>query len=122
MTDFSMKIRLYVQWSLYLTAFYVLGWGFTDYTTIFAGLVLGAVFALYNLWSMYSKVKKLGQTATEGKRFLSLGTFSRLAVAVLAVLIVIRFPELFHPVGVVIGLMTPYIVILVHAILQIRHL
>ncbi|WP_054637073.1 ATP synthase subunit I [Thalassobacillus sp. C254] len=122
MKDFSLMIKQYTQYTLYLTALYVLGWGFTPYETLFLSLSLGALFSLYMLWSMYRKITKLNEAIDKGKKFFTIGTVSRLALAGLLALLAIRYPDTFNIVGLVVGLMTPYILILVHALLQIRRL
>lgn len=122
MSQFSASMRRYVQFNLYLLALYVLGWGFTPYESIFLGLILGAVLGLYNLWSMYSKTKRLGQVAVEGKKIYSIGTLSRFAVGALIAFVAIRYPDTFHLVGLIIGLMSTYIIILIDSLFQIKRL
>ncbi len=46
------RLRSYI---LYLLALYVLGWGFTSYKAVFAGLILGTALSLYNLWNLVRK-------------------------------------------------------------------
>jgi ATP synthase protein I len=108
----------YRKYMLFLLSIYVLGWGFTAYQSVFLGLILGTVLSLYNLWVMVRKTVRFGQAIVEGRSARSIGTFSRLASAALAVLISYRFPDLFHIAGVIVGLMTSYIVILIDIIIQ----
>lgn len=112
---------------LNLLAIFVVGWGFTPYPTIFLGLILGTVISTFNLWSMHSKVNRLGQVVVENamkkedenkKRLRSLGSLQRLAAAALAVVISMRYPDLFHLISVIIGLMTYYIVIMIDFLFQ----
>lgn len=93
--------------------------GFTPYQDIFLGLALGTSFSLYNLWILVRKSKQIQQAIEEGRTARSLGTVSRMAAAGLAVLIALKFPEHFHLISVVIGLMTIYIVIMIDSILYI---
>ncbi|PSL45782.1 ATP synthase protein I [Salsuginibacillus halophilus] len=122
MTDYGVEIRRIAQWTMYAMALYALGWGFTPYTPVFAGLLLGGAFSLYNVWSMYQKIRKLGEAAASGGRFMTLGTLSRLAVGALAAVVIIQFPDEFHPAGVVGGLMTPYVLIFFRSLLEVRRL
>ncbi|MBU8905883.1 ATP synthase subunit I [Desertibacillus haloalkaliphilus] len=122
MDQYAASMRRYVQYMLYVVALFVLGWGFTPYDSMFLGLILGSAFSFYNLWSMYTKMKQLGQAATGEKKVYSIGTLSRFAVGALAAIIAIRYPETFHLVGVIIGLMLTYIIILIDSLLQIRRL
>ncbi len=112
---------------LNLLAIFVIGWGFTPYQHIFLGLILGTVISTYNLWSMHRKVNRLGQTIIENakkqphekkKKVKSLGSLNRLAAAALAVVIATRYPETFHLLSVIIGLMTYHFVIMIDFLFQ----
>ncbi|WP_096203049.1 ATP synthase subunit I [Bacillus sp. FJAT-45350] len=122
MNQFSASMRRYTSYNLYLLALYVLGWGFTPYDSFFQGLIIGAVLGSYNLWSMYSKTKRLGQAAVEGKKMYTIGTLSRFAVGAIIAIIAIRYPETFHIIGLIIGLMSAYIIILIDSLFQIKSL
>lgn len=110
-----------------LLAIFVIGWGFTPYPHIFLGLILGTLISTYNLWSMHSKVNRMGQTIVDNankkedekkKRVKSLGSLNRLAAAALAVLIAMRYPDTFNLVAVIIGLMTNHFVIMIDFLFQ----
>ncbi|MDL4839150.1 ATP synthase subunit I [Aquibacillus rhizosphaerae] len=101
------------KWMLYFISVLVLGAGFTPYTTVFLGLLLGSVLSFFNLWVLQKKINKFGQAVIEGKRILGIGTVTRLTVAVLAVVTALRFDDYFHVISVIIGLMTTYIVIMI---------
>jgi ATP synthase protein I len=101
------------KYILYLLAIYVLGWGFTDHKSVFLGLALGTALSLYMHWGMTKRVTKFGDAVVAGKKVRSLGTTSRMAAAALGVIIVTRFPEMFHLLSLIIGLMTAYIVIMI---------
>ncbi|MGO4889151.1 ATP synthase subunit I [Anaerobacillus sp. MEB173] len=129
MDQYSANMRRYTKYTLFLAAFFVLGWGFTSYSTIFLGLLLGTIFSYFNLWSMYSKINRLGQAVEksakgegEKKKAHSLGFLTRLALAVLAVTIATRYPEHFDLVSVVIGLMVTYIIIFIDSLFQHKRL
>lgn len=102
------------KWMFYLLAIYVLGWGFTSYKTIFLGLILGTIFSMINLWLLMSKMKKFDKFAVGGKKYRrSLGSLSRLAMAALAIVIALKWQHYFQALGVVLGLMTSNIVIMI---------
>ena len=107
----------YRKYILYLLALYVLAWGFTEYKTVFQGLLLGTSMSLYNLWNMVRKQKQFNSALEEGKK-VSLGTASRMATAIVAVFFALRFPEYFHLISVILGLMTMYIVIMIDFAIQ----
>lgn len=113
MPEFQMMFARQRKWMFFLLSFYVLGWGFTSHQSIFLGLVLGTSLSLFNLWLMARKIDKFGQAVEEGRKVRSLGSFSRMATGALAVVIAMRYPEDFHLISVIIGLMTSYIVIMI---------
>ncbi|MEI5909099.1 ATP synthase subunit I [Bacillus spongiae] len=101
------------KYIFYLLSISVLGWGFTSYQSIFLGFILGTTFSLFNHWLMVRRIQRFGQAVVEGRKVRSVGTFSRMASAVLAVVIATRYPEYFHLVSVILGLMTSYIVVMI---------
>lgn len=113
MPEFQTMFTRQRKWMFFLLSFYVLGWGFTAQQSIFLGLILGTSLSLFNLWLMARKIDKFGQAAAEGRQIRSLGSFSRMATGALAIVITMRYPEQFHLISVVIGLMTSYIVIMI---------
>jgi ATP synthase protein I len=113
MPEFQTMFARQRKWMFFLLSFYVLGWGFTAQQSIFLGLILGTSLSLFNLWLMARKIDKFGQAAAEGRQIRSLGSFSRMATGALAIVITMRYPEQFHLISVVIGLMTSYIVIMI---------
>ena len=62
---------------------------------------------------MVKKNKKFAQEVAEGKKTRSLGSLTRCLVAGLAVIIALEYPEYFHLISVVIGLMATYVVIMI---------
>ena len=100
----------------FLLAFCALGWGFTPYPTVFAGLALGGLFGLYNFWLLVRRLEKFDRSLSEGKKVASLGTALRFASGIAAVAVAMSIPEQFHLNSTVIGLMIPYVYLLVDRI------
>lgn len=119
MPDIKALYNRYQRTLFYILAIFVLGWGFTSYKTIFAGLILGTTAGFFNLWLLYRRTNKLGDAVAEGRTAYSLGSLSRLASAALVVLISLLFPEYFHIVASIIGLMTTIVVILIDSLFSI---
>lgn len=105
-----------------LLSVYVLGWGFTDDKAVFLGLIFGTSLSLFNLWLMVRKAEKFENAISQGKKVRSLGTFSRLATAALAIIVVLEYPNDLHLISTVLGLMTSYIVIMIDFFKQSFHL
>ncbi|PLR96625.1 ATP synthase subunit I [Bacillus sp. T33-2] len=108
--DIFTRQRKYI---FYLLSVYVLGWGFTSYKSVYLGLILGTSLSLFNLWLLARRTRGFGDAVLEGRRVRSLGSLSRMASAALAVMIALRYPDTFHFISVVLGLMTSYIVIMI---------
>ena len=113
------RVRKYI---FYLLAIFVLGWGFTSYQEVFLGLILGTGLSLINLWLLVKRMDRFGKQFDKGKVIKSLGFFSRVAVAILGVFIALEYPEYFHLISVIIGLMATYVVIMIDYFIENRHL
>jgi ATP synthase protein I len=110
------------KYMLFLLAAYVLGWGFTLQQPVFLGLILVTSLSLFNLWNLVRKTNQFGEVMVNGGKIRSLGLLTRMATAVLAVLIAMEYPEYIHLISVIIGLMTAYIVIMIDSFFQFFHL
>ncbi|WP_100523470.1 ATP synthase subunit I [Mycobacteroides abscessus] len=113
--DYILRIRRLVQWTVYVLAGATLGWGFSAYKTWFAGLALGLLFGLLSAVFAAWKIHRVGEIAIQYKgerKKASLGMPTRFALAILATLIATRYPEYFHVIAMVIGLMIPPVIAL----------
>lgn len=120
MTELSEMYARQRKYIFFLLAMLVLGWGFTDYQTIFLGLILGTAISLFNLWHLARKTEKFGDAVIKGgEKKRSLGMFTRMAASIAGVIIAMEFPEYFHALSVVIGLMASYIVIMIDSFFQL---
>jgi ATP synthase protein I len=119
MNEYKNMFFKYIKYTLYLLSLLLIGYAVTPYKPIFLGLALGSAFSLYNLWSMYSKIERLGQAVIQQKKVKSLGSLSRLLLGGLAVLIAMEFPEHIHLLSVVVGLMSVYIIMLIDSLTQV---
>ncbi|HSJ38322.1 MAG TPA: ATP synthase subunit I [Planococcus sp. (in: firmicutes)] len=107
---------------IFILAIFVLGWGFTPYQDVFAGLIIGTLFGIYNMWILVRRMDKFDRAVAEGSKVRSLGTALRFASGVAAVAIAILFAEHIHLVSTVIGLMIPYILLLTERIIHhVKH-
>ena len=113
MPDLKKHFQRYTRSIFYLLSIFFLGWGFTPYPSIFLGLILGTSLSLFNLWLIRKRMERFDRALEEGGKVRSLGTFSRMASAGVAILIALEFPEFIHLISTVIGLMMVYIVIMI---------
>jgi len=103
----------------FLLALCALGWGFTPYGTIFLGIGIGAFFGTYNFWILVRRMDKFDRNTSEGKSTTSNGMALRFGSGVAAVAIAITLPQYFHLISTVIGLMLPYVFLVVGAIVYL---
>ncbi|TYS69648.1 ATP synthase subunit I [Sutcliffiella horikoshii] len=113
MPESTEQFMRHMKYFLFFLAFFVLGWGVTPYQEWFLGLILGTVISIYSHWLLHKKVKKFTEAVAEGRKAVTLGSFSRMAAAILGVVIAMRYPENLNLYGVIIGIMTSYIVIII---------
>lgn len=113
MSQYENMIARQRKWNLYLLAILTLGAGFTPYTHIFLGLLLGSAVSFYNLFLLQKKTKDFAESIVKNRNARGLGTLSRFAAVALAIIIALRFEEYFHIYAVIVGLMTSYLVILI---------
>ncbi|WP_019153963.1 ATP synthase subunit I [Robertmurraya massiliosenegalensis] len=121
MPEIKTIYRRQQRYIFFLLAIYVLGWGFTSYQTIFLGLILGTALGLFNMWLLAKRMDKFGDAVIRGEKVRSLGMVSRMATAVLAVMISVKYSDIFHLYSVILGLMTPYFVIMIEFLKQAIH-
>jgi ATP synthase protein I len=106
----------------FLVALFALGWIFTEWKLIFAGLILGSLFGLYNFWILVRRMESYDRKLSEGKKWVSLGTILRFASGVGAAALATAMPEYFDLISTVIGFAIPYILLLVERIVyHVRH-
>ena len=103
----------------FLLALCVLGWGFTPYGTIFAGIAVGAFFGTYNFWILVRRMEKFDRAMSEGTKAPSIGTVLRFGSGVAAVALAMSLPQYFHLISTVIGLMLPYVFIFIFKFVQV---
>lgn len=106
----------------FLLVLFALGWVFTEWKTVFAGLILGSLFGLYNFWILVRRLERFDRQFEQGKKRLSLGTALRFASGIAAAAIATAVPEQFDLIGTVIGFAIPYVLLLAERIIyHVRH-
>lgn len=118
MSEINQMFHRQRRYMYLLLAVYVLGWGFTSYKSIFAGLILGTIFSFMILLLLAKRAQSFDRAVSQGKKVRSLGSLSRMATAAIATMIALKYEESFHIVSVVAGLMTTYVVIIIDYFFQ----
>lgn len=94
-----------------------IGWGFTSYHALFAGLALGALCGLFNFWNLVRRMESFDRKTRQGQKVKSLGTLIRYGSALLAAAVALTWSEYFNVASTVVGLMIPYILLFVDRII-----
>ncbi|MGN1400514.1 MAG: ATP synthase subunit I [Bacillus sp. (in: firmicutes)] len=113
MPELDQMVKRQLKYILYLLSVLVLGWGFTDYQAIFAGLILGTSMSMFNVWLLSRKTKQVAEAAASGRSVRSIGTASRYATAILAAMIALKYPDHVNIYSTVAGLMAAYVVMII---------
>ncbi|RXJ02701.1 ATP synthase subunit I [Anaerobacillus alkaliphilus] len=122
MGDYIALTKRYTLYTVIIMSLFLVLALVTPYQPIFLGLLLGSIISLSNLWSTYFQVKRLGESVEAGRAKFSLGTLFRIALVLGAVYIAYQYPDNFHFISVVIGLMLTYIIIFINSIFQLKRL
>ncbi|WP_251637754.1 ATP synthase subunit I [Sporosarcina sp. NCCP-2716] len=105
----------------FLLALLIIGWAVMGAKEIFAGLLLGIIFGLYNFWILIRRMEQFDRKLDQGKKA-SLGSGLRFASGVAAAAIAMSMPEYFNLISTVIGLMIPYALLLIDRIFyHVKH-
>lgn len=108
--------RLIQRQRKYMTIFlvtFILGAITTPFKTIFLGLLLGSSISFYNQLLLHRKISLFGEKVIRAEKPKGLGFISRLAAVAFAAIIVLRFPEHFNIIALLIGLMISYLVLVI---------
>lgn len=118
--NYQKKIIRITKYTLVLELLFTIGL-ITPYSTIFLGLMLGTAVSLIN--SLYAawKINRIGELAAKTKennkiKYSSTGMLSRMALSVLAVLLVLEYPQYFNLYSTLIGLFITQIISVVDSI------
>lgn len=95
---------------------------FTDNRPFVLGLAFGAVFSLFSLWTTYVQVSRFGKMVSDKTPRFTLGTFSRILIAIAAVWTASNYPAVLDVTGVVIGLTVTYVLLLIEPLFHVRRL
>src|SRR5699024_11753155 len=106
MSYYVMTIKRQRKWMFYFLAAFVLGAGFSPYPRIFLGLLVGGAASFYYLWMLQRKIDAFAESADKSKSATGLGTFCRMASAVLGVIIGLRCGAYFDMMSVIVVLMS----------------
>ncbi|OIJ21793.1 hypothetical protein BKP45_03595 [Anaerobacillus alkalidiazotrophicus] len=122
MEDYIALTKRYTFYITIIVSIFLILAFITPYKSIFLGLFLGSVMSLGKLWSTYFQVKRIGESLDKGRAKWSLGTMFRMLLVLATVYFASQYPDQFHFISVIIGLMLTYIIIMVHSLFQLKYL
>ncbi|MDQ0257192.1 ATP synthase protein I [Evansella vedderi] len=122
MNDYKAVAKRYCMYTVILIIIFLIIALFFTSQRFFLGLALGTAFSLLNLLSTYHQVKSIGTILEGGTVRWTFGTATRIITAVLGVFIGMQFPQYFDLMGVIIGLMITYVLILIEPIFFFKQL
>ncbi|MCR6108232.1 ATP synthase subunit I [Salipaludibacillus agaradhaerens] len=120
MNELESLLKRYTIYSVIIIGSLILGTLFISDATFLAGMAVGAIFSLLNLYSTYFQVKRLTSSVMDSKVRFSFGTIGRIIVVLLALLIAEEFPQYLDLTGVIIGLAFKYCILLIDPIFYFR--
>ncbi len=116
MQVFDQMVERQRKWMLYiLVVFILLAAGLPVHRPLFLGLLLGSVISYYGMRLLQNRLRVFGRTAVESGKAKGLGTMFRLLGAVAAVFLAFYLEEKVNYYGVVAGLATAYVVLIIDA-------
>src|SRR5690554_5449760 len=120
MRNYHVLTKKYSLYTTILIIIFLFLAAFLTDTSFYLGLALGSSFSLINLLITYFQVKRVIKTVETGKVKWSLGTLTRIISAIIPVFIATQYQEVFDLIGVIIGLMVTYVMILIEPIFHLR--
>ncbi|MCR6098557.1 ATP synthase subunit I [Salipaludibacillus agaradhaerens] len=120
MNELESLLKRYTIYSVIIIGSLILGTLFISDATFLAGMAVGAICSLLNLYSTYFQVKRLTSSVMDSKVRFSFGTIGRIIVVLLALLIAEEFPQYLDLTGVVIGLAFKYCILLIDPIFYFK--
>ncbi|HLQ72671.1 MAG TPA: ATP synthase subunit I [Bacillota bacterium] len=111
MQQFERMIYRQRKYMLFILMTFIIGAIITPYSQVFFGLLLGSCISFYNQLLLHRKIALFGEKVIRAEKPKGLGFISRLAAVAFAVIIVLRFPEHFNVIALLIGLMVSYLVL-----------
>lgn len=115
------QLKVIVRITLFMISALLLVWAFLPaYRTYASGFILGTTASLINAWLLILKIESLSKlTQQEGRKRVNLGTLSRMCVALLAVMVAVKYPQ-FNLVFTIAGLFSVQLATLLMGYLFIK--
>jgi ATP synthase protein I len=121
MDEFTAHLKTVQNVFLFFLSFCLAAWALlVEYRPYVAGLMLGSVASMINAKYLAWKIRKFTKGAIEKGRKVNLGFLTRAAIAALAGLVAVRYPQHFALTTTIAGYFFATLVTLVLGILSIK--
>lgn len=119
-TEYKKRVARIVRYSVIFLSIFILG-GLTPYQDIFFGLALGTAVSILNLIITANKVNKIGEVAANKNlhttpRPIFTGMLSRFALAILAIMFALEYPQYFNFSSTLVGLFVAQVIAVIDGI------
>ncbi len=104
MNDFWIPVSRVLRMTFYVLLLSLIPWYFSSGRLFWQGFMLGIAVSLLNGLILMRKTIQTGEAAVKGGRMKGTGMLQRFVMAVFAVYVALKFPELFSLTGVIGGL------------------
>ncbi|MGL4819816.1 MAG: ATP synthase subunit I [Bacilli bacterium] len=115
-----MHFQRYLRMCIVLLVIGVMGMLYPPAKLYAQGFFIGVSVGAVNLWFLMRRIRYFTESLALGGNPKGIGMLARLAVVLLALMIVMKFPEHFHILGFLIGLLTTVVVIVIDLIFTKR--
>ncbi|MCE4957591.1 ATP synthase subunit I [Macrococcoides caseolyticum] len=116
MSEFHVFFKRYLQYFIYLILIFVIIGVFTK-SSFVLGLVIGTVASAISTFVWYHYLSRA--INSEGL-YISSGMGIRFLIAIMACLFWVRYPDTFNIVGIALGLMLTYVMIIIHGVNSLK--
>lgn len=118
--EYRQRVVRIIRYSLIVLSVFIIG-GLTPYQDIFFGLALGTVVSILNLSITANKVNKIGEVAANkdlhtSPRPIFTGMLSRFALAILAIMFALEYPQYFNFISTLVGLFVAQVIAVIDGI------
>lgn len=118
--EYKLRVVRIIRYSLIVISVFIIG-GLIAYQDILFGLALGTSVSTINLLITANKVNKIGEIAANKNlhttpRPIFTGMLSRFALAILAIMFALEFPQYFNFISTLIGLFVAQVIAVIDGI------
>lgn len=116
MSEFKTFFKLFLQYFIYLILIFFMIYMLT-HSDFVLGLIIGTVASAISTFVWYHNLSK---AINSDALYVSSGMGIRFLIAVMACLFWVRYPDTFNLLGIALGLMLTYVMIIIHGVNSLK--